>query len=179
MAKQNGSLVKGRFSDLVLATIFTRPSNATQYAQYDVVAPTGGAALLEFELGPLATRKIDGSGLIVGAQVFDSANQATLANFLLYLFDSAPTPIADNSPIALSDADAQKCIGVIQLDKQWRMNASAGDSGSTLHEAKAEALSFDMDPDTTTKLYGILVVDNAYTPVSAEQLAVGIRVLHD
>lgn len=148
---------------------FTRPANATQYTAGNVVSTLAGA-LLQFQL-------MAGNGQIMTARLVDGANQATPGSFELYLFSAAPAVRADNAALALSAAEAATLIGVIPfVDTPYATNGGAGAAGN-LTFCELSNLPFSIGPAGGFVIYGLLVVRNAYTPVSAETFAVQLGVI--
>ena len=79
--------------------------STTPYTAADAV---GGIIVL-----PAASRTKVGGGAIVSMTVVDLADQA--AALQLGLFNVPFIPTADNAPIAISDADALNCVGVLLI----------------------------------------------------------------
>ena len=155
-------------SRIVRAAAYTRPANTTTYAQHDVMAPVTTSALLEFALRD--------SGAIFGARVLLGANQTTAPALRLYLFEDPPAVTADNAPIALSDAEAQALLGIIDLSDVYVANAGAGAAGAVICQG---VRTIPFKHKTTKLVYGKLVVNNAYVPTSGELVEVAIYVGHD
>lgn len=119
-----------------------------------------------------------GRGVIMSARLVDEASQATPGSFELYLFTAEPTAVNDNAALALSDADAENLLGVIPfIDAGYVTNAGAGAAGNVVY-AELANLPFACAA-TDQNLYGLLVVRNAYTPVSGEKFAIQLGVQGD
>lgn len=154
---------------------FTRPSNTTAYAAGDVVSVTGGTpAVQEYECG----RINGGSGVILDAWLIDSANVATKGSFELWLFDTEPTAVADNAAFAPTDAEMLTLVGVIPFTAAHVGLSGSGAAGNCVLRADKQNIAFDCAAASKT-LYGVLVVRNAYVPVSAEVFKVRLNVLQD
>ena len=132
---------------------FTRPDNTTAYAANDVVGATEANITFANVLGAAQLFIITGASLRIDA----AAIPAGMGGFKLYLFDAAPTAIADNAAFNLIAADRAKLVGVIQIatpvdvgDTLWSQNDNINLNGKLV----------------TTSLYGVLVTDNAYTPTA-------------
>ena len=150
---------------------YVRPANVTQYAAGDQVA-NGVPDVLEF-----AVSRIDGgTGVIIHASCTDTANQATKPDLRLYLFDTLPTIAADNAPWTPSDADMVNIVGYVEFSA-WEIGlATAGADGNCVSLATNLQIPFDC---TNGVVYGLLVVRNAYTPVSGETFSIKLGVLQD
>ncbi len=143
----------------------TRPADTTAYTAGDVVGATVGNAM-EFGLGSNAI------GIVRSAVLIDSAAEATKPDLDLFLFDTEPTIAADNSAFALTDAQLERCIGVIQFAGT---NFRAGATGNGVINATAFGEFAFHAPDK--KLYGVLVARNAYVPIDSEKFTVRIGIL--
>lgn len=143
----------------------TRPADTTQYAAGDVVGPTVGNAI-EFGLGNNA------KGIVRSAVLIDSASEATKPDIDLFLFDTEPTVAADNAAFAPTDAQMERCVGVIAF-------AGTNFRGGSNSNGVIIATAFGELPYQANdlKLYGVLVARNTYTPVSAEKFTVRIGVV--
>lgn len=146
----------------------TRPANVTAYAAGDVVAGDGVVIPLSFEgLGDFS----DDGVTIESAVIVSSANQATKLSAKLILFDTSHTVEADNSAYAPSDSELARAIGVVTFaDTAWIAgDATAGAGGNAL--CAAASLGIVTNGGT---VYGVLVAQNAYTPVSGETLTINL-----
>jgi hypothetical protein len=141
------------------AVEFTRPANATQYAAGDVIGPATTAAVITFSNLPLGA---NGRATVRWAQVVKSDNDATTATIGLFLYRTAPTAIADNSPWTLLYADA--LIGYIALDTV--VSGGSGSDANIITHATEPRLPLIM---TGNALYGVLVALGTYTPASGEK----------
>jgi hypothetical protein len=156
----------------------TRPSDTNAYASGDAVTDsTSAPSVLTFSN---AARVATGSGLIVGAELVDSANQVTKGDFDLFLFDTTYTPDNDNSAFTPTDTELETCIGVISFTGT---NAKVGDATSgaggncVIPASLSNAIPFSLPSGTS--LFGALVARSAYTPVSAEKLTVRLAIRQD
>lgn len=136
----------------------TRPANTTAYAAYDVVG-TDAATNMEFaSVGSVA----GGSVIVTNAKlrIDVGAIPAGMGDFVLHLFNEAPTAITDNLAFNLIAADRGKYQGSITL-------TTPTDLGDTLwSQATNQNLSCQLASGSTT-LYGVLVTVGAFTPTSA------------
>lgn len=152
----------------VIEASYTRPANTTQYAAGDAVSDSASApTALTFAN---AVREEGGAGLLVSATIATNSNETTKPDLELWLFDTAPTAINDNAAFVCSDADILNVVGVFAFaTSSWRQ-ATAG-TGGTMFAQGAWAAN---TPAPVFKcvggndLYGLLVVRNAYTPISGE-----------
>jgi hypothetical protein len=152
----------------------TRPNNATAYAAGDVIG-TATTHVLDFsDVGKLA----GGSGLLAGALLIDSANQATAPSLELWLFSAAPAAQVDNVAFAPTDVELANLVGVIPLTTARVGDATAGAAGNLVIQSDIASLIYKCAPGTT-HLYGVLVVRNAYAPVANEVFTVVLSVLQD
>lgn len=161
-------------SEVVSVTV-TRPANTTAYAAGDVIDAATGAGLTFANVVRVPADK----GIIVGTVIVDSANQATLPTLELWLF-SAPLAAYDNDNIAFTptDADLLNLVGVVALSNTFVGDATIGVGGNAVHTSGQIVLPFEC-ADASRDLIGVLVVRNAYTPISAEQFTVAISILQD
>lgn len=139
----------------------TRPANTTQYTAGDVV-------------GGVLTFGAESPGIVRGAVFIDSAAEATKPDVDLLLFDEQPTVAADNSAFAPTDAQMERCIGVIQFAGA-NFRAGASGNGVILATAFGE-LAFS---GQARSFYGVLVARNAYTPISEEKFVVRLGILNE
>lgn len=167
--------VGGRSTTIVGAV--TRPADTEQYAAGDVIAnSTSTPAVITFSG---CARINGGTGIIVGAQLIDSANQTVKPALELWLFDTTVTPDNDNAVFTPTDAELLTLVGIIQFSTWFVGDATAGAGGNVASLAVlSNHLVFDCGT-ATTALYGVLVARNAYTPVSGEIFSVRLRVLQD
>ncbi len=146
---------------------FTRPADTTQYTAGDVISnSTSAPAVMTFNAALL-----DGYGTIQTAYLLDSANQATLLDAELWLFDTAPAATNDNAAIAFTDAELARLIGVIDFA------VADGKVGLVTSGAAGNAINFQANLSIPVRglsndIYGVLVARNTYTPVSGETLTV-------
>lgn len=161
---------------LQIKTNFTRPANTTAYAAGDAVTDSTSAPTALTFTG--CSNSDGGSGLIVDAILQDSANQSTKGQFELWLFTDSPTPDNDNEVFTPTDAENRTLIGVIEFSSALVGDATSGAGGNCVYVVKGLNLPFRCDSDDR-ELYGLLVVRNAYTPVSAERFDIALGIIHD
>jgi hypothetical protein len=154
-------------SNVVEASL-TRPANTTAYAAGDAVSNSASAPVpLTFAN---AVRESGGVGVVVSATIATNSNESTKPDLELWLFDTIPTAINDNAAFVVSDADILNVVGVFAFaTSSWRQ-ATAGTGGTSF--AQGAWLASTPPPmfrlAAGTALYGLLVVRNAYTPISGE-----------
>ena len=146
---------------------FTRPADTTAYAASDVVGPVTTPAVIDFGAMFSAVGK---SGYIVRAKVFTD-QVACVAQFRLYLYKVAPTPIADNSPFTLLYANASKQIGFIDFPAAFTEGA-----GSTAAESMFIGQLAAVADAADSHIYGVLVTKTAFTPASGQKIACALTV---
>lgn len=150
-------------SQALVSASFSRPANTTAYTAADVVADST-PNLLSFAG---MARWIGGSGYITKGRVV--TNQSTnVARYRLHLYHTAPSAIADNSPLAILYANKDKLVGTLDF-----VAAKTEGSGSDCaYSLNADArLAFKCAAASTT-LYGILETLDAFTPTSGQQFYV-------
>ena len=153
---------------VTLTTTFTRPADTTAYAANDCMsdstsAPTGGG----FTLTGAAKRS--GLGGIINSIVITNTNPAgTPLQGEVWLFDSGPTAINDNAAFALSDADANKLVGVVPF------TLATGATNNAM--AFLSNLGIGFQCVGSANLRYLIKVIGAYTPASAEQLTVRMNI---
>lgn len=144
---------------------FARPADTTAYAAGDAVGITAGS-VLTFQNATLIN---SGSGKIKSVLVAKSAASITNASFRLYLYNTAPTAIADNSAWTVLYADREKLIGYVDVTMVGPASG-AGAVGFANVDIPFQAAA------GSKAIYGVLVATAAYTPASAETFAVSLTV---
>jgi hypothetical protein len=146
--------------DLILSEVsFSRPANTTAYAAGDAVTDsTSAPTTIQFEGVNTQSIRIDSIAIT-------SDNAVTAPALELWLFDSDPTATNDNSAFALTDADNNNVIGVVNFDNYGATNNWLLTSTGINITASLE----------TTSLYGLLKVQSAYTPASGETFNLSLR----
>lgn len=153
----------------------TRPADTVVYAAGDAVTDsTTAPTALTFSSIAAQT---GGTGLIVKALLVDSANQSTKGVFELWLFKDSPTPDNDNAPFTPTDTECEGLIGVIDFTTAKVGDATSGAGGNCVYEVQGLNLEYITDGDAN--IYGLVVVRNGYTPVSAEKLTFVLSVQQD
>jgi hypothetical protein len=116
--------------------------------------------------------------MIMQATMIVEANQATKPDLQLWLFDTAPTPPNDNAAFAPTAAEIEKLVAIIAFPVGSFVvgNAGAGNAGNVACDAQALFIQVNTAA-ADDKLYGILVVRNAYTPTSGEKYVLRLKVV--
>ena len=168
--ERDGAVSAARMT--VVETSITRPADVTAYAGGDAVADsTTTPNDLEFLNCATASGR---GGRIVSATLIDSVNGTQPTGFDLFLFDTAPTPTNDNAAFALTDANANDCVGVIS----WVDATHGVDAGANNYVFARNDLNLGFVCADTT-LYGLLVVRGAYTPASGEIFTIRLGIAQD
>lgn len=157
---------------------FTRPNDANVYASGDVVTDSTVAPTVITFVD--CARVAGGTGVILKALMVDSANQATLGEFELWLFDTTFAPDNDNAPWTPTEAELATLVDVIPLPSAnaYIGDATAGAGGNVVFRSDSVEAGFDC-PAASRDLYGIVVVRNAYTPVANEEFTIILEILQD
>lgn len=151
------------YGSSVITATFTRPADTTAYAASDVVCnSTSSPAVITFTN---IAKEAGGNGYIMSARLNKSTTTTTNANFRLYLYTVAPTPIADNAAFTLLYANRASRIGWIDFSS---MNTEGTGSDSANAYVTAAGVKFTCAADSRN-LYGVLVAKAAYAPGNAEQ----------
>ena len=163
----------------VVSGSITRPADTTAYAAGDAVTDsTSSPTTLTFSN---AARVNQGSGVIVGATLVDSANQTTKGDFDLLIFDTTYTPDNDNAVFTPTDAELETCIGVIRFASGSFVigDATSGAGGNAFCSGTiTNNIAFKCGSGSAS-LFGALVARSAYTPVSGEKFTIRLRILQD
>jgi len=160
--------------DIAIVTqSYTRPADTNAYTAGDQVADSVSApTILTFANAarfPLAT------GRVKTANILSSAYVATAPNFELWLFDTTFTPNNDNAAFAPTNAVMATCQAVIPVTVAYVGNPAAGASGNQWIESTEVGIPYKCAASSNS-LFGVLVVRNAYVPVSAEIFTVRLAV---
>ena len=158
---------------------YTRIANTTQYAANDALSDsTHSPSALTFD-GVGNTQ--GGGGYILGVTAITSANQTTLPQLTLYLFDgtAAPTATNDNAEFNLSDVSARNLLGTVLLNSFEAVDETSGTNGNAKCETQPEfPIRYECGAGLTD-IYGLVKVENAYTPVSGERIDFRLHPLKD
>ena len=142
----------------------TKSSGTTAYSAGDVINNSGETTPFTIDLTELSNKP----AWLLGNQMISSSETGT-PTISLYLFSESCTKAADNDAFAPTDAQMKKCVATITHDT-WK--AFTANKKST---AKAE---FPESIQMGT-LYGVLVAESAYTPISAEEITCKISIFQE
>lgn len=149
------------------------PTEATVYA--DLTTTAGAYTALDVVGGLITftgiTANQPGKAEIREIILYDNDYEAKAMT--LYLFDSAPTSIADNDAFTLSAADLRKlCCTPIPL-------VTHKPTGATVGVTYASELSRPIKTDGDAKLYGYLVAEVAPTYTATDSLRLALSLIED
>lgn len=136
---------------------FARPGDTTAYAINDVV---GNGAVVTFQN---VGAEPEGSGYITNVRLVKSTATVANALFRLWLYNSAPAAIADNSPFTLLYADRAIRLGYVDL--ACTTEGTGSDSASAL--VTNINLKFKCAAGSQN-LWGVLEAKQAYAPGASE-----------
>ncbi len=155
---------------------YTRPADVIAYAAGDVVAnSTSAPVVLTFAN---CVRANGGTGMITNALMVDSASVATKGIYELWLYHTSPGADNDNALFTPTDAELLNLVGVIPFSTAYVGDATAGAGGNCVYPSPGLNISFKCAA-AATSLFGILVIRNAYTPVSAEVFTITLNISQD
>jgi hypothetical protein len=152
---------------LTAATI-TRPANTTPYAAGDAVGVTAGTVLTFADAASAS-----GGPCTISKLKVTTNNRLELARYALYVFNASPTLVADNATLKLLTGEMASFQGVIQTEPSSGGTDATGTASFAVSRGE-ELLCVAASGDAN--LYGILVILDAQTPISAETYAVEILV---
>lgn len=153
---------------------FTRPADTTAYAANDLIAndtTAGSVTPLTF-----TTSRVVGQGTISAVRMYKSGPTATNFNVTLHLFSTAPTVTnGDNGAFAIDTSLYH--IGSIDCD--CTTGGLAGTAGLSKRFTITNGITFDLSAanNRERRIYGYLVANAAYTPVSGETLKVEMEII--
>lgn len=151
----------------ILSGSITRPADTTTYAAGEVIG-TAATHLITLTADQLYEAS---KGWIHKAEVISTASPALLADLELWLLKKPIAAQADNSAFAITDAETAEVIAAIELG-----NSRVGlASGNTVYESDSLLYGFQL-PAFVKNITAVLVVRNAYVPISAEVFTVNLSV---
>lgn len=161
---------------ITVSSNFTRPADTTAYAAGDAVTnSTSSPSIITFNS---VARANAGSGVIIGAVLIDSANQATKGQFELWLYDTSFSADNDNAAFTPSDGETETLIGVIPFLIPYVGDATSGAGGNCVYPVGNLSIPFTCGA-SVDDIFGLLVVRNAYTPVSGEKFTLRLFVVQN
>lgn len=163
----------------VVNASFSRPADTTAYAAGDAVTnSTSSPTVITFDG---CARANAGTGFITGATLVDSANQATKGSFELWVFDTTVTPDNDNAVFTPSDSELATLVCVIAFDTAYIGDATSGAGGNCVYSGSIVGGGYKAFKcgASSDDLFGLIVVRNAYTPVSSESFTIRLEISQD
>lgn len=153
-------------------TTLTRLANTTPYTSGDEVSDIASASAHPFIFAG-AARVNNGSGWITKVKLGSSDPLNIGAAYRIFIFDTAPTMVGDNLAYAL-------------LNSEFAIRETYIDIGPMITSVGAGGSYIDVDTRkryvcavADTKLYGILTIQGAYTPLSAGTFQVELTLERD
>ena len=153
---------------------FTRPANTTTYASGDVMnnSVTVPVVLTFADCGLVN----GGGGLIKDVVIISDANPTLAAVFELWLFNTTITPDNDNAVFTPTDAELLTLECVITISVPYTGDATAGAGGNRVYQSDGADRQFVCVAGGTS-LFGVLVLRNAYIPISGEVITVYLKIV--
>lgn len=152
--------------------VIVRPANATPYAAGDAVRDTGTAVLFAFNVPARAGNRV---WINYASLCADTVNISG-ANFTLFLYlDSAGVGKyipADNGLFQQRFAIGGKRLPPISFSLKTYGTAAAGATGAWDTQT---GLNIPFTAPSARKLYGLLIVDGAYTPKLYGSFRIGLQ----
>lgn len=148
-----------------------RPNDTNAYTANDAwSSSTSAPAAITFANCVRASGK---SSLLTDMVVIDSANQATLLQGELWLFDTAPTVINDNAAFTITDAEYATVVAKIPFSIDSAGNVTSGAGGNA--GCFVTGINALITSVSSTNLTGLIKAINAYTPVAQESLTFRLK----
>ncbi len=166
-----------------LAGTLTRPANTTAYAAGQVIGdPTAAVGYIAI---PNAGVDAQNFSIIQHMELIDSANVSPKADLEAWIFSAPPTNQADQAAFNPSNADMANLISVVAFPLTGYNvgGPGAGAAGNAVNVQKNLGIPFNSSPSSNQQqvpqaIYIVLVVRNAYAPVSGEQFTVKVGILN-
>ena len=141
---------------------FTRLAGTTAYAAKDVMTDAVKRSLEFKNFSPIPGAGVD----ITNAIMISSNPAASPGSFTLMLYDMPQDLATDNAAYAPALSDMVRCVGLIAFDG-YKVNSI----GCVYYPVAFGHQYVRLAPGETS-LYGVLVADGAYTPISVESFSV-------
>ena len=179
-----GSKVKAqKVYDLRKSTSsITRTADTADYAANDVMVSVATAGLDYFTFNNVVDSSCRGRGELLSVKITSSSYVATGPDLTLWLFDAAIAEVVDNLAFALTDAEMAYVVGTVVIPTaNWRPGTkTVGAGGNQLQFVTEINLPFKaLNSEDGALLYGILIHEAAYTPVSGETYTVTLYTRSD
>lgn len=152
------------YSDFSITTSITRSTDATQYTAGDAITSATTTPLTFSNIGVNAGQTVLVTDILVTSSVKGAASP--LMN--IWLFNATPTATADNSALALSDAQNNTVEAVIPMSEGYTAtnNARLEKYGSPRQITLGS---------TTRDLFALLEATSTYTPTASEVITVTLK----
>lgn len=160
----------------VITASVTRPADTNTYASGDVVADSVGAPTKITFAG--VAYEGQQSGLIVSATMASSANPALKGDFRIFLFDTSFVMEGDNVAWDPSDAEMETCLGFINFGAAPEVGGASGGTSNVIYQALGLNIPYKCT-GALLDIYGVIVVRNAYVPISGEKFTIRLHVVPD
>lgn len=174
IASDQDTLAVSGSATVAISTSFTRPADTTAYTSGDLVAnntTAGSVVVLSFAN---AARVASGSGMVRRARLRKSGTSVTNSSFRIHLFNAAPATITNGDNGAFSVSGAADYIGAIDVSVDRAFTDGAVGTGIPVVGSE---INFKLPSGST--IYGVIEARGAYTPTSAETIAVTLEILQD
>lgn len=154
------------------ATSLTRPADANAYTAGDEVSDSVTQASAHWWVFTNAASGAGGGGYITKIRMSCSDKLNVGVLYRLFLYGATPTMVGDNAAYNLLKSEFPTRVGFFDLGPMVTGVGAGSDSAFIdLDVRKAyQCVSTDRN------LYGVLVIQGAYTPVSAETFQLSITV---
>lgn len=172
LASDDPSLTYARPLGKTITASKTRPGDTTTYASGDILNESASAGTI-ISFANFA-RDTGRGALILGAEFILSVAPSTKPEIELWLFDDTITVQNDNATWSPTDADMEKCVGVIDfpsgLFKPGAGNGICSREGLSMHCSCVAGSS---------TLYAVAVLRNAYVPGANDKFTFRLKVVQD
>lgn len=170
----------GEFGGRVInvAGTLTRTNSGSIYAAGDAI--TDSACTPTAITFTNCARVAAGMGTIIGAHLVDNHNQTTALVSELWLYNTSPSPDADNAVFTPTAAELLKLVGIMQFNNSFIGDATAGSGGNQVNLASLTNYIPFVCAAADRNLYGLIVARNAYTGGGfTEVLTPVLRIIQD
>lgn len=152
-------------------TITRKTGDTTQYSIGDVWSSDPTTPAVPEITG--CARVNGGSGTILAANLTLSVAAVLKADVTVYLFDTPFAAMEDNAAFDPSDAEILTCLGKLPFGSVPSANAN-----NVEYDLLGYGLNFVCGA-ASTSLFWLPVINNVYTPVSAEVMGLRLHILQD
>ena len=165
----------------VVTAQFVRPADTTAYAAGDVVCDSTSAPTV-LTLSGVASDRVAGgvySGILKEVMAICSANNATLPDLRMWLFDVAPAAVADNAAWTPTDLELEALVTILSFPRAaWiAANAGAAGAGNAVCNPQALEIGFNTVGRVQNALFAVITAVSAYTPISGEVFKFRFKVI--